>query len=60
METYEDVYEELLSGPVPREGRPLPHGPVLKIVMFTPPADEEDPYERLVRELHVIPSRWLL
>jgi hypothetical protein len=60
METYEAVYKELLAAPVPREGQALQRGGVPKIVRFTPPPNEDEPYERLVRELREIPFRWLV
>jgi hypothetical protein len=59
METYEAAYRELLSSPVPQEGLPL--SPVVRRTeMSRPTLQNDDPYERLVRELDTVPLRWLL
>ena len=58
MDSYEAVYKALLLSPVPREG--IGHGAVRKIEMSWPTPPEDDPYDRLVRELDTIPFRWFL
>lgn len=60
METYEAAYRELLSSPVPREGLPPSPGVVRRIEMSRPTLQDDDPYERLVRELDTVPFRWFL